>query len=231
MGFKTFRAPEGKPEAAPRWQRMRKGIADLHRRTQVSQAANERYLRAIASVENTASLGELAAHLSQPTTRNGRVRPLNPYAPADATLLQAISRGEFSINGFRNRDLRPLLFGDTSASGREQHRQAAAVSRKLFLLRAHRLIRKLPHTHRYHLTAAGRQAAPRRWHFSRSPPFAPGKIVTKCWKFWLPANQYPEPQRHLVLKCERPHRRDLSLRSAVRSRQAGQLHALDHAST
>ena len=159
MGFKTFRAPEGKPEAAPRWQRMRKGIADLHRRTQVSQAANERYLRAIASVENTASLGELAARLCQPTTRNGRrVRPLNPYAPADATLLQAISRGEFSINGFRNRDLRPLLFADTSASGRDQHRQAAAVSRKLFLLRAHRLIRKVPHTHRYHLTAAGRLA-------------------------------------------------------------------------
>jgi len=159
MGFKTFRAPEGKPDAAPRWQRMRKGIADLHRRAQVSPAANERYLRAIASIENIASLGELATRLCQPTTRNGRrVRPLNPYAPADATLLQAISRGEFSINGFRNRDLRPLLFPDTSASGREQRRQAAAVSRKLFLLRAHRLIRKVPHTHRYHLTAAGRLA-------------------------------------------------------------------------
>ncbi len=51
MGFKTFRAPEGKPRAAPRWQRMRKGIADLHRRAEVSHAANKRYLRAIASVE------------------------------------------------------------------------------------------------------------------------------------------------------------------------------------
>ena len=157
MEFKTFRAPEGKPEAAPRWQRMRKGIADLHRRAQVSQAANERYLRAIASVENTVSLGELTARLCQPTTRNGRrVRPLNPHAPMDAALLQAISRGEFSINGFRNRDLRALLFPDTPTSGREERRQAAAVSRKLFLLRAHRLIRKVPHTHRYHLTAAGR---------------------------------------------------------------------------
>lgn len=158
MGFKTFRPPEGKPTAPPRWQRMRKGIADLHRRAQVSQAANERYLHAIASVENTTSLGELAARLCQPATRNGRrVRPLNPYAPADAMLLQAISRGEFSINGFRNRDLRSLLFPDTPA-GREQRRQAAGVSRRLLLLRAHRLIRKVPRTHRYHLTAAGRLA-------------------------------------------------------------------------
>jgi hypothetical protein len=89
---------------------MRKGIADLHRRAQVSQAANERYLRAIASVGNTVSLGELTARLCQPATRNGRrMRPLNPYAPADAMLLEAISRGELSLNGFRNRDLRPLL--------------------------------------------------------------------------------------------------------------------------
>ena len=37
IGFKPFRAPEGKPEAASSWQRMRNGIADLHRRTQLSQ--------------------------------------------------------------------------------------------------------------------------------------------------------------------------------------------------
>ncbi len=153
MGFKTFRAPEGKPRAAPRWQRMRKGIADLHRRAEVSHAANKRYLRTIAPVENTASLGELTARLCLPATWNGhRVRPLNPYAPGDATLLEAISRGEFSINGFRNRDLRPLLYPDAPASSREQRRQSAAVSRKLRLLRAHRLIRKVPHTHPYHLT-------------------------------------------------------------------------------
>jgi hypothetical protein len=158
-GFKSFRAPEGKPEVAPSWQRMRKGIADLHRRTQVSQAANDRYLRAIASVENTTSLGELAARLCQPAHRNGRrLRPLNPYAPADASLLEAISRGEFTINGFRNRDLRSLLFPDITGSAREQRRRAAAVSRKLLLLRAHHLIRKVPHTHRYHLTTAGRIA-------------------------------------------------------------------------
>jgi hypothetical protein len=131
MGFKTFRPPEGKPDVAPSWQRMRKGIADLHRRTQVSQAANDRYLRAIASVEDTTTLGELAARLCQPAKRNGRrVRPLNPYAPADATLIETISRDEFAINGFRNRDLRSLLFPDAAVSTREQRRQAATPGRR-----------------------------------------------------------------------------------------------------
>jgi hypothetical protein len=155
--FKTFRAPETRPNAEPSWQRMRKGVADLPRRTVVSQAANDRYFDAMASVENTTSLGELAARLCRPARYNGRrMRALNPHAPKDAALLEAISHGEFALNGFRNRDLRALLFRKASPSKAERKRQAAAVSRKLCLLRAHHLIRKVPHTHRYHITAAGR---------------------------------------------------------------------------
>lgn len=155
--FKTFRAPENQPEAAPGWQRMRKGVADLPRRAEVSQAANERYLTALASVEQTVPLGELTARLCRPATYKGRrVRALNPHAPGDAALLAAISRGEFTLNGLRNRDLRALLFARPGRTAAERKRQAAAISRKLCLLRAHHLIRKVPHTHRYHLTEAGR---------------------------------------------------------------------------
>ncbi len=156
-GFKSFRAPEGKPEAPKSWQRMRKGVADLHRRSQVSQAANDRYLHALASVEDSTSLGQLTARLCQAVKRKGRRwRALNPHAPADAQLIEAISSGEFTVNGLRNRDLRRLLFDDAAAPKHEQRRHAAAVSRKLALLRAHRLIRKVPGTHRYHLTNRGR---------------------------------------------------------------------------
>lgn len=157
--FKTFRAPENQPDAPPSWQRMRKGVADLHRRAAVSQAANDRYLQALASVDDTTSLGELAARLCRPVHYQGRrVRAINPYAPDDAILLTAISRGEFTLNGLRNRDIRALLFSKPARSQAEQKRRAAAVSRKLRLLRAHRLIRKVPRTHRYHLTTAGRIA-------------------------------------------------------------------------
>lgn len=155
--FKQYRTPEGKPDAAMGWHCMRKGIADLHRRAEVSQAANDRYLCALASVEDTTSVGELATRLCQPVRHNGRrARPLNPYNPDDAKLLEAISSGEFTINGFRNRDLRLRLFDDDGASKQEQRRHAAAVTRKLALLHAHRLIRKVPGTHRYHLSRQGR---------------------------------------------------------------------------
>ena len=40
--------------------------------------------------------------------------------------------------------------------GRAKAASGRGLSRKLRLLRAHRLIRKVPHTHRYHLTNAGR---------------------------------------------------------------------------
>ena len=127
-GFKTFRVPQDKPGAEPSWQQMRKGVADLHRRTETSQSANERYLRAMASVEETTPLGTLAARPCQPVRHNGRqVRALNPYAPGDGKLLDAISRGEFTINGFRNRDLRQLLFTDAAEPEDVQRRHATAV--------------------------------------------------------------------------------------------------------
>ena len=83
------------------------------------------------------------------------------YAPSvpladDRALLSGINHGEFAINGFRNRDLRPRLFDDETTSRQEQRRHAAAVTRKLAMLRAHRLIRKLHGTHRYLLTKHGR---------------------------------------------------------------------------
>jgi len=156
-GFKSFRTPEGKPDAEKSWHRMRKGIADLRRRAETSQAANNRYLKALASVEDSTPLGELTARLCQPVRRDGRrARPLNPHAPDDAKLFDAISRGEFTINGFRNRDLRELLFDGVDTSPEKIRRHAAAVSRKLALLRMHRLIRKVRGTHRYHLTVQGR---------------------------------------------------------------------------
>jgi hypothetical protein len=124
--FKSFRTPEGKPDAPKSWHPMRKGIADLHRRAEVSHAANERYLEALASVDDTQTLGELTARLCRPVVRNGRrARPLNPYAPADAKLLAAITRGEFALNGFRNRDLRPILFPASLGRGREDGGKAA----------------------------------------------------------------------------------------------------------
>jgi hypothetical protein len=63
--------------------------------------------------------------------------------------LEAVNRGEFVISGFRNRDLRNLLYPQPARSRQEEARRSASISRKLRLLRAHHLIQKIPRTHRY----------------------------------------------------------------------------------
>jgi hypothetical protein len=157
--FQVYRPKEGGPEDELTWRRLRRGVADLHRRAQVSQAANERYLDALASVDDTTTLAERLQGVTAPVMWQGkRVRALQPFAAADLALLEAVSRGEFTINGLRNRDLRPLLYGDESELAPEEvRRRAGKVTRQLRLLRAHGLIQKVPHTHRYQLTPAGRE--------------------------------------------------------------------------
>jgi hypothetical protein len=45
--LKVYRRKMGQSSGPKSWQRLRKGIADIHRRAQLSQAANERYLDAL----------------------------------------------------------------------------------------------------------------------------------------------------------------------------------------
>ena len=156
--MKVFRPKEGDARGKKEWRYMRKGVADAHRRAHVSQAANDRYLESLAAVEETRALGALTEKLCRATEWKGhRVRALNPLATQDARLLEAVSRGEFTIHGFRNRDLRAILYGSKPTEPAEGRRQSSAITRKLRLLRAHGLIQKVQKTHRYVLTKEGTQ--------------------------------------------------------------------------
>lgn len=149
------RVPDQKPQRA--WQPLRRSVRDLPRRAQVSRAANHRYLDALASTQVGTPLGQAAAPCCQPVkVQNRRYRALNPLNPADARLLRAVSRGEWTVAGLRNRDLQRLLYTGEPRDKKAARRRSAAVGRKLRLLRAHGLIRKVPHTHRYLVTESGR---------------------------------------------------------------------------
>jgi len=155
--FTVYRPAEGDPEERFKWQRLRRGVADLWRRAEVSRAANGRYLAALASVTGKTPLKTEAAAVCRPVTVDGqRHRALNPWSAADGALLEAVSRGEFTLAGFRNRDLRGLLY-PRKAPVEEERRRAARVTRQLALLRAHGLIRKVSGTHRWLVTEHGRR--------------------------------------------------------------------------
>jgi hypothetical protein len=156
--FKVYRATESDPEQKLAWHRLRLGVADLWRRAQICEAANHRYLEALASVTGTTPLHREALTVCQPIVLKAkRYRALNPWTTQDGTLLEAISRGEFTLSGLRNRDLRVLLYPNKPSSKLLQRRQAAAITRRLALLRVHGILRKLTGTHRYQLTTRGRR--------------------------------------------------------------------------
>jgi hypothetical protein len=154
--FRSYRPKEGGAEDDLQWRTMRKGVADLHRRTEISQKTNERLIHALASVDDSRKLEELTATLQQPTIwKQRRVRALRPFAE-DKELLAAINHGDFLINGFRNRDLQALLYPTPAESPKQQRYRSAAVSRKLRMLRAHGIIHKIPYTHRYQVAQDAR---------------------------------------------------------------------------
>lgn len=153
----VFRPKEGDPEGPKAWRYLRKGVADTHRRAELSQQANERYLAALAAATEPTSLGVLGAAVCRRVRfHGGAVRALNPLAPADAALLAAVARGEFAITGCRNRDLREALFPPTRDAALTR-RRAGVVTRHLRLLRAHGVLRKVPRSHRYQVTPNGRR--------------------------------------------------------------------------
>lgn len=159
-GLQTFRPRDGEPNSDPAWRIMRRSVEELPNRAAFSQQATERYLEALASLDDSTRLEELVETLEQARCTQGkRVRGLRLFGE-DSVLLATISRAEFNLHGFRNRDLQTHLYGPVmdSDTPAERRRRSAAVGRKLRLLRAHGLIEKVEHSHRYVLTQSGRIA-------------------------------------------------------------------------
>jgi hypothetical protein len=82
--FKVYRAAEGDPEGPKDWRPLRLGVADLHRRAEVSQAANERYLAALTAVQEATPLRQLVEPLCRPAPEPARRRGSPPSVPAAA---------------------------------------------------------------------------------------------------------------------------------------------------
>ena len=155
--FRVWRAPETQPDGKKCWRILRRSVADLHRRAEVSRAGCQRHLEALAAVQVKPRLAEEALAVCRPVKKDGRRhRALNPLGETDAALLTVVNRGEYALNGFRNRDLRRALHGEAKDT-KQSRRQMGQVGRRLALLRAHGLIAKVSRTHRYVVTEKGRR--------------------------------------------------------------------------
>lgn len=157
--FKVFRQPNDDIKKAVSWQKMRKGVSDLHRRCQISQQCNNRYGDALAAIKVQEKLKEVAADACNKVVKDGkRYRGLNPWQENDYKMLMFLAKGENAINGFRNHDLRKWLYPESEQAGKDQQKKCSGrISRRIRLLRAHGLVRKVPHANRYILTEKGQK--------------------------------------------------------------------------
>jgi hypothetical protein len=155
--FKVRRVTARHGRRHKHWLPLRKGVADMTRRVEICRAANERYLEALAVVGRPAPVPDLLDPISRRVVRDGRpYRALRPITAEESRVFAVVLRGEFRLQGFRNRDLRVRLA--LSPADPIVRRQASGrITRLLRLLRAHRLIRKVPHTFYYRLTQRGEQ--------------------------------------------------------------------------
>src|SRR3954465_15316387 len=156
---KVLRSPEDGTDQPPRWCPMTKGVANFWRYAEVAHAANGRLLTALARLPLT---GEATAELDalcQPVTAADRhVAAFNPIHPDPAELFAAVLSGDFTINGFRNRDLQGKLYPAAARDAAETKRRTHRTSRLIAKLRGHGLIPRVKNSRRYRLTARGLKA-------------------------------------------------------------------------
>lgn len=157
--FKVYRQANDASQRPPAWLPMRKGVADMQRRSCICQKGNERYLEALAACGTDDTLRETVITISKRTKLNARsVRALHPWGEQDYPVFQFLAQGQWTINGFRNRDLTAWLnSGPNNLSPDELRRRSSRTSQLLRILRAHGLIQKVSKSHRYQLTGKGTQ--------------------------------------------------------------------------
>lgn len=150
------RTRRGHPQRC--WGKMRKGIADIPRRVELSRAANARYLDALSVVLDPTPVHQLFDPISRQRRLHDRpYRPLRPIAPDEGARFAALLHGHTALHGCRPQDLRRVLSPTEPTAPADQKRLTGRVSRLLRLYRAHGLIAKIAHTHRYHVTPKGHQ--------------------------------------------------------------------------
>jgi len=111
------------------------------------KASNNRYLEFISAFDNKQTGYKRLEKITQTTAVDNRnYRGFNFFSKDDLAILHAIIRGEFNIQGFRNKHLRKFL--DVNSN---------KVSRILKRLWSHGLVKKARDCYKYYVTKLGKE--------------------------------------------------------------------------
>ncbi len=133
---------------------MNKDVNSLIHYQEQALACNRRYLEALAVVNDPAPAYKELRQLTEPKIVAGRsLAGFNPARAEDVRLFAAVLDGDHVARGFRNRDVRVILYGE---GDKDKARRSAAVGRLFKRLHARHLLAKVPRTRRWRFTERGR---------------------------------------------------------------------------
>lgn len=156
--FKVFRECQHRDGSTSKgWYPMCKGVGNLHHYQSHALACNQRYLQALAVVDDPTPCYDDLRSLTEPKRQHGRSSAgFNPACEQDVRLFAAVLAGDHIAKGFRNRDIRLALYKPSKDKHRHR-RQSAAVGRLLKRLHIRGLLKKVPHTRLWRVTESGRR--------------------------------------------------------------------------
>jgi len=146
--FKNFRKVEHRDGTKEyKLASMRKCIYSISSLTNVLKSANNRYIDFISAIEDKSNGRKKLEKITRPIVeKERRYSGFNFFNDDDATLLQAMIRGEFNIYGLQNKNVRELI----------PQWNSGKISRLFKRLRVHGLIKKVGKTYKYYLTKLGK---------------------------------------------------------------------------
>ena len=129
---------------------MKKNIYSLPALIKIMSAANRRYIQFISELEDDSYGRKRLKKITQRVQwKNRGYKGINFFDPQDIRIMETILRGEFNINGFRNKDIKKYLKGKNTGQ----------ISRIIKRLKVHGIIKRAGTSYKYYITAIGRKAA------------------------------------------------------------------------
>jgi hypothetical protein len=126
---------------------MKKNIYSLFDLTAIFKASNRRYLEFISTFDDQSTGIKNLKRISKPVeTEDRSYKGFNLFSDDDLKLFEVLARGEFNINGLKNKSLRKQL----------PSIPCSTMTRILKRLHVHGIIRKVGKTYKYYVTKLGK---------------------------------------------------------------------------
>ena len=139
------------------WFAMCKGVGNMHHYQSHALACNQRYLEALAAVDDPTPGYDDLKRLTERQRHKGRsYAGFNPAREEEVRLFAAVLAGDHIAQGFRNQDIRAALYTESGNDPLRQ-RHSAAVGRLLKRLQVRGLVVKVPRSRRWRVTEQGRR--------------------------------------------------------------------------